>query len=112
MSMNIIILLPILSGFGFLYWASQLEDEDYSIIRLLFQLMFIPLMWISINFAAIDASITYASNTDLVSLLGDFVYYTGWIAFIVGAALSFIVLKRLYELIRQKKQSKENEKYD
>jgi membrane protein implicated in regulation of membrane protease activity len=110
--MNIIILLPILSGFGLLYWASQLEDEDYSILRMLFQLMFIPLTWLSIHFAVIDATITYASNTDLVALLGDFVWYSGWIAFIIGSVLSFIVLKRLYELIMQKKEQNESAKHD
>lgn len=112
MSMDIIILLPILSGFGLLYWASQLEDEDYSILRMLFQLMFLPLTWLSIHFAVIDATITYASNTDLVSLLGDFVWYTGWLVFIVGAVWAFIVMKRVYELIMQKRRQREEERYN
>jgi hypothetical protein len=111
MSMNIIILLPILSGFGLLYWATQLE-EDYAILKLLFQLMFVPFCWLSIHFAVIDATITYASNTDLVSLLADVAYYLGWVAFIIGVAICFIIFKNLYNLIMQKRKSKKEARYE
>jgi hypothetical protein len=110
--MDSIIFIPLLAAFGFLYWASQLEDEDYAVLKLLFQFLFIPLIWLSIHFAIIDASINYASEPALVELLADVVYYLGWIVFIIGVYYAFIIFKNVRDIILTKRQERKDAKYE
>ena len=110
--MDTIILIPLLAAFGFLFWANQLEDEDYAILKLLFQFLFIPLVWLSIHLAIIDVSINYASNSDLIVLLTDFVYYLGWIVFIIGVYYAFIIFNNIKNIILQKREKKREAKYE
>ena len=110
MGINMIILLPIVAGFGLLYWASQLE-EDQAILKLMFQLMFIPLIWISSHFAVIDAQINYGSNEAMVTLLSDFVYYLGWVFFIVGAYICLRIFLEIKDWFVTRKKKKQEEKY-
>ena len=111
MGLDTIILIPILTALGFLYWASQLEDEFYAILKLLFQFLFIPLSWLSIHLAIIDVSINYASNTALVNLLADFVYYLGWVVFIIGVYYCFVIFRNVVAVIQQKRKDKEEERH-
>jgi hypothetical protein len=110
--MDTIILVPILAAFGLLYWSSQLEDDDYAILKLLFQFFFIPLVWVSVHLAVIDVSINYASNTALVTLLTEFVYYLGWVVFIIGVYYAFIIFRNIYNMILQKREAKKEAKYE
>jgi hypothetical protein len=113
MGLDTIVLIPLLSAFGLLYWSSQLEDQDdYVILRLLFQLLYIPLVWLSVHLAIIDVSINYASNTDLVTTLTDFVYYLGWVVFIIGVYHAFIIFKNIKDIILQKKAEKSAAMYE
>jgi hypothetical protein len=111
MSLSMIIFLPVVVAFGFLYWAEQL-DEEHGILKLMFQLFFIPLVWIAVNFAVINVRIIYSSDSELVGLLGDFTYYLGWVFFIVGAYIVYNIFIRLKDFIQQRKSEKESEKYD
>ena len=110
MSLSMIIFLPIAIGFGFLYWASQL-DENHPILALAFQLFFIPLAWISINFALINARLIYSADSELITSLGDLIYYLGWMLFIVGAYLVYNICLNLYDMFLERKRVKEEEKY-
>jgi hypothetical protein len=112
MGLDTIVIIPLLAAFGLLYWASQLEDEDYAILKLLFQFLFIPLVWLSVHIAVIDISINYASNTDLVSALADFVYYLGWVVFIIGVYYAFIIFKNVRNIVLQKKEDRRQAKYE
>ena len=112
MTMDTIILIPLIAAVGLLYWASQLEDEDYMILKLLFQFMFIPLVWVSTHLAIIDVSINYASNSALVVLLADFVYYLGWVVFIIGVYYAFIIFNNIRKIILQKQEAKKEGKYE
>lgn len=112
MGLDTIILVPILAGIGLLYWSSLLEDDDYAILKLLFQLMYIPLVWLSIHLSIIDVSINYASNTDLVTTLSNIVYYLGWIVFIIGVYHAFIIFNNIRKIILQKKIERRESKYE
>lgn len=103
MSMAIIILLPILTGFGLLYWASEIEDR---LMKLFFRILFLPLVLLSIHFAIIDATIVYGSNTELIKTLADFVTYTGWIIFIFGAYLCYTVIAEVYQYLKLRREQK------
>jgi len=111
MTMDTIILVPLISAIGLLYWSSQLDGDDYAILKLLFQFLFIPLVWISIHFAIIDVSINYASNVDLINLLSEFTYYLGWVVFIIGVYYAFIVFKQVYNIILSRKKAREEERH-
>lgn len=110
MSLAMIIILPMITAIGFLYWATQL-DEDHAILKLAFQILFFPLIFLSIHFAVIDATILYGANTDLVEQLAMFAEYTGYVFFFFGAYLSWNLLTRIYEMFIAKKKAKEEEMY-
>jgi hypothetical protein len=105
-----IILIPIACAFGFLYWASQLDDD--SILKLLLQLMFIPLILISINLGVMYVRLDYADDAATIQALADFSYYLGWIIFIIGGYYAFWVMGKVKDFILQKREQKEAEKYD
>ena len=109
MAMNMIIFLPIACAFGLLYWADQL-DEEHEILRLIFQFAFVPLFFLGTHLAIIDATIVYASDAQLVETLADFAYYLGWFMFIIGVYWIFIIFKRVYNLIMQRKAEKHEAK--
>jgi len=108
MSMAMITFIPLAIALGFLYWASLLDDE-HQILGLVFQLFFIPLSWVSINFALIDARLIYSSDVELVSGLGDLIYYLGWIFFIVGAYLVYNLFMNIYRLMQERKRQKDED---
>lgn len=110
MSFAMIILLPILAAFGFLYWSDQL-DEEHAFLKLMFQLLFLPLILLSINFGVIYAGLVWSSDSQLVKLLADFSYYLGWIIFIVGAYIVLTLFKRIYDMILERKAQKREEKH-
>jgi hypothetical protein len=111
MSMNIIILLPVLAGFGLLYWAKCIEEE-HEYLALAFQFMFLPLTFLAIHLAVVDATITYAADTELVTTLANMSYYLGWLLFIIGIYYSFVAMGKAYNLVLQKKQEKQEAKYN
>lgn len=110
MSLAMITFVPLAIGLGFLYWASQL-DEEHHVLQLVFQLLFIPLCWISINFALIDARLIYSSDAELVKGLADMVFYLGWVFFIIGAYIVYRLFVTIKDWILQKKMEKEEEDY-
>lgn len=110
MSMNIIVLLPLLTGLGLLYWSSLL-DEDYTLLGFIFQLLFLPLAVVSIQLGVIDASIYYASNSDLVKTLADFTYYLGWLIYSVGAFILMVVVLKVKDMLIAKRNAKKEERY-
>lgn len=112
MGLDTIILIPILAAIGLLYWSSLLESDDYAILKLLFQLLYIPLVWLSIHLAIIDVSINYSSNSDLVTTLTSFVYYLGWVVFIIGVYHAFIIFNNIRKIILQKKESRRESMYE
>ena len=111
MSMDLIILLPVLTGFGLLYWADQLSEE-YAVLRLMFQLMFLPLMWIGIHLAIVDIQLVYASNTELIKTLSELVSYLGWVFFIIGGFILYRLLMGVKDFMLKKKQEKEQDMYE
>lgn len=110
MSMTMIILLPVIAGLGLLYWAESIKEEQ-EYLATAFRFMFLPLIFLSIHFAVIDATLTYASDSDLVALLGDMSYYLGWLMFIVGVYYCFIAMAKAYDIVLQKRAEKQ-ERYD
>lgn len=108
MSLGIIVLLPVLAGVGFLYWASQLEED---VLKTLLQILFLPLLLLSIHFGVIDARLLYGADSELVQQLAMFAYYLGWIIFIVGAYLFFRLLGRIRDWFITRKKDREDEKY-
>jgi hypothetical protein len=110
MSLLLLSLFPLAAGFGFLYWADQL-DVEHDILKLFFQLLFLPLTFLSINFAVIYARLVWAADAELVSLLGISVTILGWIMFIIGAYLVYILFMRVKDVVLRKKQEKMEEKY-
>lgn len=111
MSLAMMIFIPIACAFGLLYWSEQLSEE-YIVLRLAFQLMFIPLIWVSVHLAIIDASIIYSSNTDLITLLGQLVEYLGYLFFFVGAYIAWKLLEAVWIKIQSKRAEKKEEMYD
>lgn len=108
--MDATILLPILSGIGLLFWADQVKEE-HPILSLIFQLMFIPLVFLSVHLGVIEASITYASNAALVETLANVTYYFGWVMFGVGAYYAFIIMAKAYDIVMQRKEKKRERMY-
>lgn len=110
MSLSIIVLLPVLVGFGLLYWSSLLS-EDYELLGMVFQLMFLPLSLLSIQFGIIDATIIYASDSVLVEQLGMFAYYLGWLIYGVGAFILMVIVLKVKDMLLAKRAAKQEEKY-
>lgn len=108
MALEIIVLIPILTGFGLLYWAEQSEDN---ILKLMFRLIFLPLVWLSIHLAFIDITILYASNADLILTLTELITYTTWVFFIVGAYILYKLLMQVKDWLAKKKSEREDELY-
>jgi hypothetical protein len=108
MSLAIITLLPVLVGFGLLYWGSLLSDDDW-FLRLAFQLLFIPLCWLSINLGVINAKIVYASDIELVTAISSMAEYLGYLFLVVGVYYFFRTLGMVHDIIMQKKADKEDE---
>jgi hypothetical protein len=99
-----------LAGIGFLYWADQL-DEEHAVLKLMFQFLYIPLLWLSINFAVIDVGLVYGADAELIARLGDFVYYLGWVFFFFGAYLVYNIFMRLKDWFVERKRRREEERY-
>ena len=112
MSMGFIIWLPLLAGFGFLYWSSLLDGEDWDVFKLMLRLMFLPLTFLSIHFAIIDATLTYASNSDLVSTLAMFAEYLGYLMYLVGLYILYVLIKGVVRNLQGKKMSEEADRHD
>ena len=94
-----IIILPLLVGFGCLYWSSLL-DTEHAILQLILQLIFLPFALISINISAAVISIDYASNATIVQALASFSLYLSWIMFAIGCYLAFTLMYRLYTMVK------------
>lgn len=110
MSLSTIIILPVITAFGLLWWGNQIKEE-HPLLTFLFQLLFLPMMYISFHFAVIQTSLIYASEPTIVELLGDLTYYMGWILFIVGCYYCFMVLKGAYDMVQQNRENKKREMY-
>ena len=111
MSIALITALPLLAGFGLLYWSSLLDDDEW-FLKLAFRFMFIPVLFLSIDFAIIDARLLYGADSVLVVTLTEFAYYFGWLLFGVGVYYCFVALNKAYDIVQQKKADKESAKYD
>lgn len=114
MSMDAIVLMPLVVGVGLLYWSSLISDDPengHPILRLMLQFMFFPLIFMSIQFGVIDATLLYASDTVLVEQLAMMAYYFGWLLFAVGAYYCFVVFKGIWDMIARRKKEKDDEKY-
>ena len=111
MSLAILTLLPVLAGLGLIYWSSVLEDEQ-AVFKLFLQILFLPLLLLSINFGVIDARLLYGADSELVVLLAQFAYYVGWVIFIVGAYLFFKLGGEIKDWFIERKARRESEKYD
>ena len=110
MTDSLVIALPLLIGFGLLYWSSQLDEEN--ILILIFQGLFIPLSWLSIHFAVMFASINYALNPEIIELLANLSYYLGWLMFIFGIVYIFKIGQVIYQTVNGSVSNKQGEKYD
>lgn len=110
MSLAIITILPLLAGFGFLYWASQL-DEEWAILKLMFHLFFLPLTFLSIHLAIIDATILYGADQTLIAQLGLFVEITGYVMFLVGLYILYKIIVAIKEFLMRRKEQKKEELY-
>ena len=106
MSLALLIFVPVFVAFGFLYWGSLLSDDDWFLKRV-FQLFFIPLAWLSLNFAVIYIKLVYSSDVELVALLGDFVEYLGYVFFMIGV---YYVIKIMIEVKNGLSMSRQNKK--
>lgn len=110
MLLGFLALLPLLFGFGLLYWANNL-DEELSWLKLLFRLLFIPLFLLAVRFGLAGVSAVYPTNSELVTLLADVTYYVGWLLYIVGACLLIYIVWMVVKLAVGKKVEKNNAKY-
>lgn len=108
--MDAIVLIPLISGIGLIFWSSEVKDE-HPLLALMLQLMFIPLTFLTIQLGIIETSISYASNTELVSTLSNISYYFGWLMYGVGAYYLFVVMGKVLDVVRQKKAEKDNKTY-
>ena len=110
MSLAIIVGLPLLAGFGLLYWADQVK-EDAPILALVFQLMFLPCIFLSITFAVQYLTLVYGAYSDMVITLSEFAYYFGWLFFIVGLYLLYVLVKKIVAWFTEKKKAREEKLY-
>jgi len=108
--MDAIILIPLMSGFGLLFWADMVKEE-HPILTLMLQFMFIPLIFLSVNLGVEEAAITYASNTALVATLADITYYFGWLMFGIGLYYAFVIMGKAKDVVMQKRAERYNKKY-
>lgn len=111
MSSTTTILLPILVGFGMLFWSSMLSEEEED-LKLIFRLFFIPCVWLSLHIATIYAHLDYTADSELIIILSDIVKYTSWLIWIIGAYYIFFILKKLYDVIMNNKTKEASDKYD
>lgn len=107
-----IVLLPLIVGFGLLYWAFQLSEE-HATLKGFFQLLFIPLTLLSILLGIDSVGYFYPQATDLVSQLGNFTEYISYLLYVVGAYiliwLGIKVFKLIQEQIAVKREGKFND---
>ena len=108
--MDAIVLMPIIAGIGLIFWSDSIKPE-YPFMAFMLQLMFIPLIFITVQLGIIEASITYASNIELVETLADISYYIGWLMYGIGAYYLFVVMGKALDVVRQRKAERDNEKY-
>lgn len=108
--MDATILIPILSGIGLLFWADQVKEE-HPLLTLMFQLMYIPLIFISIHLGVAEATITYASNTELVKTLANTTTYLGYVMMIVGAYYVFQIIIKIKDIVLERRQAKHERRY-
>jgi hypothetical protein len=108
--MEATILLPIISGIGLLFWSDQVKEE-HPILSLIFQLMFIPLVFLSVHLGVIEATLTYAADTQLVETLTEVSYYFGWLMFGIGVYYAFIIMGKAKDIVLQKRAEKHQRKY-
>ena len=104
MSEPSLILLPILIGLGFLYWASQLENDP--ILQFIFRLFFIPSILLSVNMGLIFARLSYAADTELISLLADLAYYVTLLLYGIGVYYLILIMGMIRDIWLQKKADK------
>lgn len=110
MGFEIIAILPLIAGFGFLYWGSQLE-EDYNILKLMFQLFFLPLCFLSIHLCIIAVTLLYGSDNATITQLGLFVQILGYVMFLIGLFLLYKIVMEVKDFLLRKKQEKQEEMY-
>jgi hypothetical protein len=110
MLLGLLIFLPIIIGFGLMYWGSQLE-EDHWFLKLLFQMLFLPLVLISINFGVLGTMQLYPSNFELVNLLTDVAYYTSWTLALVGFYSCLYIIWMVVKVTNAAGKLKQDEKY-
>jgi len=110
MSLAIIVGLPLLAGFGLLYWADQIR-EGSPLLALVFQLMFLPSVWLSITFGVEYLALVYGSASDMTVTLAEFASYLGWILFLIGLILLYGIVKEIVSWFNKKKQKKQEELY-
>jgi hypothetical protein len=108
--MDAIVLMPIIAGIGLIFWSDSIKPE-YPFMAFMLQLMFIPLIFLSVHLGIIEASITYASNSALVETLSNVAYYIGWLMWGIGIYFAFVIMGKAYDIVRQKKAEKNNRKY-
>jgi Na+-driven multidrug efflux pump len=105
------IFIPFIIGFGFLYWSSIL-DEEHVIVKMFFQLLFIPFALLGIHFGVIEATLVYASDPELVVQLANTAYYLSIILYFVGALLLLWLGKRVYDTVMATIQEGKDSKYE
>jgi len=111
MSSTTTILIPLLVGFGFLYWSTILS-EDEEILKLVLRLFFIPSALLSLHLAVIYSSLDYLGDAELVTVLSNSALYLSWILLIVGIYYLFMIFKGVYDAIISYVAKKKAEQYD
>jgi len=110
MSSTTTILIPLLVGFGFLYWSSVISDDE-EILKLILRLFFIPSAWLSLHLATIYASLDYLGDVELVETLANNTLYLSWLLYIIGFYYIFMIIGKCYTAIMSYVAQKKEEKY-
>ena len=108
--MDLITIIPLITGFGFLYWAEQL-DEDLWYLKMSFHLLFIPLAWLSVDLSLSVVRVLYGGDSQWIERMGLYVNILGWIFFIIGAAYILRLLLSIKTYLQHKKIEREDERY-
>ncbi len=108
--MDAIILLPIISGFGLLFWADMVKEE-HPMLTLMLQFMFIPLTFLSVQLGVEQVAISYASDSAMVETLTNVSYYIGWLMFGIGAYYAFVIMGKARDIVIQKRSDKQDKMY-